>query len=1032
MESGNFNLKESLTNSLGFPLAKLLLKTYFGVAGEVLGSGLLDVAKNKITDYHEQRKTVRLFESISDKVVGEIAPVLEKQLENIEAGWGEEKSAGKTLRKNKSEILARVADALSDTLYAAASTEFLIDKNLEPAQIEQDLQNISPSFTSRLSEDEKYLFNLGLSDAVRYLVNIVDSLPGFEVGIATESLNRLSRIQGDLDYTIAQVNRILIDTSKLVANNSDQRYESDYRQYLLRNLDYLELLGINVEPESKHNRLSVGYVSLNLEHNNKKGPPHVFIADELFRNLHTIGNRLLLRGEAGSGKSTLFRWIAIMAAQDFRGKSSIPSIKTFSTMKKKSNGNEPHINRIPFLLRLRDFSEGHLPTPDEFPLYIAKHIGQPPQSWVSSILRQGRGLVLLDGVDEVPKSRRETIKVELKALIGTFPNNIFIVSTRPTAVSDKWLSAEGFSEAHINPMSAIDREHFIDRWHEAVSAELKRQGKIVDLATISSELKSTLLGNPQIARLASNPLLCAAICALHRDRGKKLPQSQSSLCEALCEMLLHRRDEESGIDEAAQASAYSNFHYDQKRALIQHLAHHMVLNEESVLDYQRTEDILGQQLSRFPGHSADNTETIPRILIERSGLLRENRPGKIDFVHNTLKDYLAADCIVHDHSIGLLFKRCLDPTWQPVILFAVATRHKSFASEFVSKVLKKAQGNENKIQPAAIRHALDDKTLRRYVLLAIRCRAVALHLNPEIDSTIREIQESIFPPQNMSDAEALADCGNDAVSLLKYSSEMDENSTAASVRTLRLIGTKDAYRYLLGYKYDSRLSVVSELVQSIDPFEVHVVQDYLLSGKPFPDFVRRFIRDISLITKFTDLEYVNLSGTKVEDLSPLNSLKNLTKLSLANTPVLRLDSLSKNTDIQFLDISRTKINDISPLSKLVNLRTLNATDSEVKDLSPLSVTINLESLKLARTKVSSINPLSPCKNLVEIDLAKTQVNNLEGLLECKKLASIDISFTGVIDVIPLMGLPNLNRTNLSGLEVAGEQELANKLHRQWS
>ena len=50
MESGDFNIKEVLTNKLGFPLAKLLLKSYFGVAGEVLGSSLMDIAKEKITD----------------------------------------------------------------------------------------------------------------------------------------------------------------------------------------------------------------------------------------------------------------------------------------------------------------------------------------------------------------------------------------------------------------------------------------------------------------------------------------------------------------------------------------------------------------------------------------------------------------------------------------------------------------------------------------------------------------------------------------------------------------------------------------------------------------------------------------------------------------------------------------------------------------------------------------------------------------------------------------------------------------------
>ncbi len=71
------------------------------------------------------------------------------------------------------------------------------------------------------------------------------------------------------------------------------------------------------------------------------------------------------------------------------------------------------------------------------------------------------------------------------------------------------------------------------------------------------------------------------ICALHRERRRQLPKTQSELCEDLCRMLLQRRELESDLDLSAFPSAYSGLHYKQKRAVVQELAHYMVSNGQS-------------------------------------------------------------------------------------------------------------------------------------------------------------------------------------------------------------------------------------------------------------------------------------------------------------------------------------------------------------------------------------------------------------------------------------------------------------------
>src|SRR5439155_14657852 len=134
--------------------------------------------------------------------------------------------------------------------------------------------------------------------------------------------------------------------------------------------------------------------------------------------------------------------------------------------------------------------------------------GNPPEKWVTSILRDGRGLVLFDGVDETPNLHRDRLRSDIAAIVETYESNYFLLSTRPAAVPEGWLATLEFREAWVNPMSDPDKFQFIDRWHEAVSRELQRQGRAIDLATVASELKGRLSENIPISRLAANPLLC--------------------------------------------------------------------------------------------------------------------------------------------------------------------------------------------------------------------------------------------------------------------------------------------------------------------------------------------------------------------------------------------------------------------------------------------------------------------------------------------------------------------------------------------
>jgi predicted MPP superfamily phosphohydrolase len=229
-------------------------------------------------------------------------------------------------------------------------------------------------------------------------------------------------------------------------------YEHRFHEFMVRKYDYLELFGADIPKEAKRHSLSVAYVSLNLcqdepdlEVVSKKATSQLsgrelpFIGArpvaEVFDLLGTSSGRLLVRGVAGGGKSTLLRWAAMQCAKaNLKVPASEESIDEVDSRVDTDEDAEPereqsgttHRNwrkSIPFLIRLRDYTDGRLPRPKEWSSLVAKALPDPPSEWIDDVLNSGRALVLLDGVDEVPSQKREILARDIEDLVGTYPQN---------------------------------------------------------------------------------------------------------------------------------------------------------------------------------------------------------------------------------------------------------------------------------------------------------------------------------------------------------------------------------------------------------------------------------------------------------------------------------------------------------------------------------------------------------------------------------------------------------------------------------
>ncbi|MHC5753199.1 MAG: NACHT domain-containing protein, partial [Nostoc sp.] len=312
-------------------------------------------------------------------------------------------------------------------------------------------------------------------------------------------------------------------------------YEVRYRKAVADKLDYVQLFGIDVPKESKEYSLTVAYVSLNLSDEDEQATEAeelesdineltvrdqtTFPAEQVFDNLCDKG-RLLIRGVAGSGKTTLLRWAAVQSAINElvsrdTARQKLPLIKpSLSKLDgepdiKFSDNSGDWREKIPFIIRLRDCTNGQLPRPGQFPLLLAKELPDPPANWIDDILKSGRALVMFDGVDEVPQQARDETMREIRQLMKTYPDNYYVVTTRPEAVERVEFIGLGFVSARVEPMTPPDRDTFIDRWHDAMEVHLRNCKKPADLRPLAKRLKQRLEATPTVARLTSNPLLCA-------------------------------------------------------------------------------------------------------------------------------------------------------------------------------------------------------------------------------------------------------------------------------------------------------------------------------------------------------------------------------------------------------------------------------------------------------------------------------------------------------------------------------------------
>lgn len=98
-----------------------------------------------------------------------------------------------------------------------------------------------------------------------------------------------------------------------------------------------------------------------------------------------------------------------------------------------------------------------------------------------------------------------------------------------------------------------------------------------------------------------------------------------------------------------------------------------------------------------------------------------------------------------------------------------------------------------------------------------------------------------------------------------------------------------------------------------------------------------FVLDLNPISRLTNLEELDLSGSSITDLSQLSGLYHLKKLDISNTNITNIDVLQNNKELKELNIENTKIHSLkslveSPQISLIMAENSGITHKEVYNL----------------------------------------------------------------------------------------------------
>jgi hypothetical protein len=501
------------------------------------------------------------------------------------------------------------------------------------------------------------------------------------------------------DRLLENQERILSYVGPSSEGTLDERFAHTYRSHVLRRLAqidaatcrpssslFLDLTTVFVEPDiiegdatqrkrrvrKKVRQMDVAITSLeearrqmlSEEENSSRGRVHAqqFVASK---------KRCALIGLPGTGKTTLLQHLLLSIA---------------SERLKLSKRSSQH---IPILLRARELNPDALPPPAEI-LEAAEGsvIAGARPGFIERQLASGAGVLLIDGLDEVPLAKRDKFLAWFRDVVEVYPDARYVVSSRPSGYNSQFFRSLAFAEAELCEFTHDQMREYVRKWSMAVA--LANGATEAEAQEAGSEDANTLVGraerNPYVRQIATNPLMLSTLCLVQRYEGGDLPNRRTTLYQRCAEGLLFHWDNKRSLSPAVVGSLT----LERKMHLLRRLALQMQVQGIAEMEARKVSRSFSTSL-RTTGESIQARVVLENIK-DRSGLLTERRSGVYGYSHLTFQEYFAAlsvnegDFKTYDRFF--LFSKRADPQWAEVIALYAGVAPRDAVQNLLEELLK--------------------------------------------------------------------------------------------------------------------------------------------------------------------------------------------------------------------------------------------------------------------------------------------------------------------------------------------------------